>query len=319
MAEGPSPSEPQRRTPSLPGRLIGGGARGARRVAGAAGIDRAVEEATEEAIVAALQSPAVERAIARVLRGPVVEEAMEDALDSAAVERALTNALDSEMVDRLWRRLLASDEAQQLVERIAQAPEVRSAIAAQGVGFLDDIRRELARAAQRLDGLAERIARAFTFRERRAEKPPQAGVVSRGLALATDALIVNGILALASAAFALFFTAVLGEDHVPTPAILVGAGAWALIGSAYLVVFWGLVGQTPGMRLLGLKLKTAGGGRPTGRQSRLRLVWLVLSAIPLGAGLLAILFDERRRGWHDRHAGTEVVYTIGRERASAPW
>jgi uncharacterized RDD family membrane protein YckC len=319
MADGPSPSGPGRREPSLPGRLLGSGARGARRVAGVTGIDRAVEDATEEAIVAAMQSPAVERAIARVLRGPVVEEAMQDALDSAAVERALTDALDSEMVDRLWRRLLASDEAQQLVERIAQAPEVRSAIAAQGVGFLDDIRRELARAAQRLDGLVERIVRAFTFRPRRTEAPAQAGIVSRGLAAALDGLIVYGALAVASAALALFFNAIFGENDVPTAAILAGAGAWILISGAYLLVFWGLVGQTPGMRLVGLRLRTESGQLPTGHQTRVRLLWLLLSALPLGAGLLAILFDDRRRGWHDRRAGTEVVYTIGRDRAPAPW
>ena len=319
MADGPSPPGPRRRDPSLPGRLIGSSAGAARRVAGATGIDRALEDATEDAIVAALQSPAVERAIARVLRGPVVEEAMQDALDSAAVERAITNALDSEMVDRVWRQLLASDEVQQLVERIAEAPEVRSAIAAQGVGFLDDIRRQLARVVQRFDGTAERIARAITFRPRRAERPEQAGVVSRGLAFLIDGLIVNGILALASAAVAVFFTSVLNDNQVPLGAILAGVGAWIVIGSAYLITFWDLVGQTPGMRLVGVRLKVAGGGTPTAHQARLRLVWLVLSVIPLGAGLWVILFDDRRRGWMDRRSGTEVVYTIGRNRAPAPW
>jgi uncharacterized RDD family membrane protein YckC len=319
MADGPSPSGPRRRDPSLPGRLIGSSAGAARRVAGATGIDRALEDATEDAIVAALQSPAVERAIARVLRGPVVEEAVQDALDSAAVERAITNALDSEMVDRVWRRLLASDEAQQLVERIAQAPEVRSAIAAQGVGFLDDIRRQLARVVQRLDSTAERIARAITFRSRRTERPPQAGVISRGLAFLVDGVIVNGILALASAALTLFFVQILNEDQVPTPALLVGGAAWIVLGSLYLVGFWELVGQTPGMRLVGLRLKAPGHETPTGRQARLRLVWLVLSVIPLGAGVWAILFNDRRHGWMDRRSGTEVVYTIGRDRAPAPW
>src|SRR5438067_5239923 len=102
-----SPERRRRRLP-LPARLIGGGARGARRVAQATGIERTVETVTEEAIVRAVESPAVERALARVLRGPVVEEAMQDAVSSAAVERALTGALDSELVDNVWRRLLAS-------------------------------------------------------------------------------------------------------------------------------------------------------------------------------------------------------------------
>jgi uncharacterized RDD family membrane protein YckC len=318
MADGPSPSDPQRRDQSLPGRLLGSGARGARRVAGATGIDRAVETATEDAIVAALESPAVERALARVLHGPIVEEAMQDALDSAAVERALTNALDSDMVDRVWQRLLASDEAQQLVERIAQAPEVRSAIAAQGVGFLDDIRRELGRAARRLDGIAERIARALLRRPRRAEPPPQAGVVSRALALGLDALILNGLFVLASAAIALFFSVVLNEDHASAPVIAIGASAWVIFGALYLSVFWTLAGQTPGMRFLGLRLDVAGRRRLTGHEARRRLAGLVLAAVPLGAGFVPILYNERRQGWQDRLAGTQVLYTDTRGRA-APW
>jgi uncharacterized RDD family membrane protein YckC len=317
MADGLSPSDPRRRE-SLPGRLLGSGARGARRVAGATGIDRAVETAAEDAIVAALESPAVERALARVLHGPIVEEAMQDALDSAAVERALTNALDSDMVDRVWQRLLASDEAQQLVERIAQAPEVRSAIAAQGVGFLDDIRRELGRAARRLDSIAERIARALLRRPRRAQPPPQAGVVSRALALGLDALILNGLFVLGSAAIALFFSVVLNEDHASAPVIAIGASAWVIFGALYLSVFWTLAGQTPGMRFLGLRLDVAGRRRLTGREARRRLAGLVLAAVPLGAGFVPILYNERRQGWQDRLAGTQVLYTDTRGRA-APW
>ena len=53
----------------------------------ATGIDRAVEAAAEEAMVAAVESEAVERAMARVLQGPVVEEAVHGALESDAVKQ----------------------------------------------------------------------------------------------------------------------------------------------------------------------------------------------------------------------------------------
>jgi uncharacterized RDD family membrane protein YckC len=33
-----------------------------------------------------------------------------------------------------------------------------------------------------------------------------------------------------------------------------------------------------------------------------------LSALPLFAGFLWVLIDDERRGWHDRFAGTQVVY-----------
>ena len=82
-----SPDEPRRRPP-LPARLLGIGARAGERVASATGIDDAVEGATEEAIVRALESPAVERAIVRVLESEAAQDAFERTLSSPAVERA---------------------------------------------------------------------------------------------------------------------------------------------------------------------------------------------------------------------------------------
>src|SRR5260221_3885133 len=131
----------------LSARLGGGGVRGARTVRRAAGIDRAVEVAAEEAIVAAVESEAVERAMARVLQGPIVEEAVQEALESEAVKRALLEAMDSELVDEGLRRPLAREEAQQLVERIGRAPEGRAAISAPGGGPLPGIRRNIRKVA----------------------------------------------------------------------------------------------------------------------------------------------------------------------------
>ena len=152
----------------LSARLLGVGARGAGIVTKATGIDKAVEVAAEEAIVAAVESEAVERAMARVLQGPIVEEAVQGALESDAVKRAVLEAMDSELVDEVWRRLLASEEAQQLVERIAGAPEVRAAISAQGVGLLEDIGRTIGKLTRGLDDSFERIARRIFFRKPRA-------------------------------------------------------------------------------------------------------------------------------------------------------
>jgi uncharacterized RDD family membrane protein YckC len=40
----------------------------------------------------------------------------------------------------------------------------------------------------------------------------------------------------------------------------------------------------------------------------LRLIGLVLCIVPLFAGFLPVLVDDRRRGCHDMLAGTVVVY-----------
>lgn len=300
----------------LSARLLGVGVRGARSVSRATGIDVAVERAAEEAIVAAVESEAVERAMARVLRGPIVEEAVQEALESEAVKQAILEAMDSELVDEVWRRLLASDQAQQLVERVAEAPEVRAAISAQGVGLLEDIGRTVGKLARRLDDRFERIVRRVFFRRRRAVASDRAGAVSRALAMVVDGIFVN-LSFTAMAAIAALVESAFGNGggEMSNLAIAVGSTAWLALGGFYLVGFWSLAGQTPGMRFLGIRLE---GGRLPLRRAVKRLIGLGLSFVVLGLGFLGIVFGERRRGWADRFAGTDVVYDERRP-APAPW
>ena len=273
--------------------------------------------AAEEAIVRPVESPAVERALARVLRGPVVTEAVGDALASPAVEAALVEALDSELVDRIWDRLLASDGLQRLVERIAAAPEVRSAIASQGVGLLDDLRREVrnvARPRRRRRGLRQAAAPAPAAS--RCDRPRR-----RGDPRAGDGARRGGAQRRLPRA--------LGAHRVPDQdllrrrppddvAIVVGAGFWAAAGSAYLLLFWAVAGQTPGMRFFGIRLLRGGAAGGIGARSAIRrLVGMVLAAIPLGLGFIGVLRAADRRGFHDRLAGTEVAYVP--DVARAPW
>lgn len=300
----------------LSARLLGVGVRGARSVGRATGIDVAVERAAEEAIVAAVESEAVERAMARVLRGPVVEEAVQETLESDAVKQAVLEAMDSELVDEVWRRLLASDQAQQLVERIAEAPEVRAAISAQGAGLLEDIGRTIGKLARRLDDRFERIVRRVFFRRRRAVASDRAGAVSRTLAMVIDGVFVNLSFTAMAAVVALIESSFgNGGSGVSNLAIAVGSTAWLALGAFYLVAFWSLAGQTPGMRFLGIRLE---GGRVPLRPAIRRLVGLGLSCLTFGLGFLGIVFGERRRGWADRFAGTDLVYD-DRRPEPAPW
>lgn len=257
----------------------------------------------------AVESPAVERALARVLRGPVVQEAVGDALQSPEVEAAILEALDSELVDRVFDKLLASDEVQRLIERIAEAPEVRSAITAQGVGFLDDIRRGVRKAARRLDDVVERIARAVLRRDRRVVETDRAGAVTRTLAFLLDGAIINGGFLALSAIVTYVAHAVFGaKGGASDQAIVAGLGLWLVAGSFYLTLFWGVAGQTPGMRFFGIRLEPPGHGGIGARRAVRRLVGLVLAILPLGLGLLGILVGDRRRGFQDRFAETEVGY-----------
>jgi uncharacterized RDD family membrane protein YckC len=300
----------------LAARLLGAGARGAGAFGRATGIDKAVEIAAEEAIVQAVESEAVERALARVLEGQVIEEAVQGALESAAVKKAMLEAMDSELVDEVWRRLLASPQIQQMIERIAGAPEVRAAISTQGVGLLNDVARQIAKFARELDDTVERILRRIFFRRRRPLPTNRAGAVSRGAAMAIDAVIVNLFFTVLAGAVTLVATFFGGSgENVPRLAVAAGSFVWLAVVGTYLVGFWSLAGQTPGMRFLGIRLNER---RLPFRRSVRRLVGLGLSVITFGIGFLGIVFGESRRGWADRLGHTEVVYDE-RKPAPAPW
>jgi uncharacterized RDD family membrane protein YckC len=301
----PKPREPR----PLPSRLLGIGARGAERVAAATGIDDAVERTTEEAIVRALESPAVERAIIRVLESDAAQDALERTLSSPAVERAAVRVLDSELVDDVWDRLLASEEAQKLVERIAEAPEVRAAIASQGFGLLQDIGRQIREISDRVDLALERIARRFRGRTVAPETDRErVGLATRTVAALADGALLNLSFLAISALFGVTIGGVIGDDSGTTgKELAVGGALWIGAGALYLGFFWSLSGQTPGMRLLSIRLDIDGERHIGTRRAIRRLVGTALSILSFGIGFLLILFDDRRRSLADRMAGTEVI------------
>jgi uncharacterized RDD family membrane protein YckC len=257
----------------------------------------------------ALTSAVAERVAEILIEEGVVERTVELALKDPGTERAAIAVLDSELLDEIVQRLLASNEIQQLIERIANAPEVRNAITRQGVGLLDDLRRELGKAARHGDDLIERPFRAVARRGRRQGPTPFAGGVTRALALAFDAAVVNFTLLATSALVALVVSAVTTDSPSTGGAVALGASAWTVISSLYLFSFWTLTGQTPGMRFLGLELRRSDGSKVDGRHAFRRLLGMGLSVITFGIGFLMALFSERRRGLQDRLGDTVVLYT----------
>ena len=81
---------------------------------------------------------------------------------------------------------------------------------------------------------------------------------------------------------------------------------WLLLSGSYFVLFWSTAGQTPGMRLMHVRVLDRHGDPPGLGRSLVRFVGLLLAIVPLFAGFLPVLFDERRRGLHDYLAGTVV-------------
>lgn len=76
-----------------------------------------------------------------------------------------------------------------------------------------------------------------------------------------------------------------------------------------IIIFWIYKSATPGKMIFGLEIIDAEtGAKPTPKQCIGRYLSYYLSTAPLLLGLLWVAFDKRKQGWHDKLAGTLVVY-----------
>jgi uncharacterized RDD family membrane protein YckC len=133
------------------------------------------------------------------------------------------------------------------------------------------------------------------------------GLVTRAIAFALDAAIVNVVAILTAAAVSLTLSVVKVPHDVRTVVAAAGGVAYALWTVGYFVTFWATTGQTPGSRVLRIRVHAASGDRVPPRRALLRCLGIVLATVPLFAGFLPILVDDRRRGIHDMLARTVVL------------
>jgi uncharacterized RDD family membrane protein YckC len=146
------------------------------------------------------------------------------------------------------------------------------------------------------------------------EQPPvqtlygrYAGFASRLVAFVIDRLIILGLLYLLSPA-ATFLMNSLPLPDLTTEMI---AGIVVLLqvvmGAIYTMGFWLLAGQTPGKRLMGVRIiRTDGRRLNLGNVVRRWFGYWVSAWLFLG--FFWILVDKRRMGWHDHIGGTLVIY-----------
>jgi uncharacterized RDD family membrane protein YckC len=238
-----------------------------------------------------------------------VDRGVDRALDSETAAKATERFLDNETTKRVWDKVLQSDEAQKLVERVADAPEVRAAIAKQGIGLVSDLRRGVRSTARRIDTAVERVARGILRRPQRERRPIYAGTFSRLLALGIDVGVVYGSLLLITAAIAAVISVFSNGGENAGPVVLaIGAFTWILIAIIYLVIFWSGAGRTPGMSFVAIRMLSEEATPVRPGQAFRRVIWLGISALPLLLGYWGVLFERERRGWPDRRAHTVVCY-----------
>jgi uncharacterized RDD family membrane protein YckC len=104
---------------------------------------------------------------------------------------------------------------------------------------------------------------------------------------------------------------VFGDTAAAAGSILLfvaGSMLISLLALLYFPFFWARGGQTPGMRVAGIRVvKDRDGSRIGWGTAILRLIGWWVSAAVFYIGFVWILIDSRRRGWHDLIAGTCVI------------
>ena len=141
-----------------------------------------------------------------------------------------------------------------------------------------------------------------------------AGFVTRLVAFIIDRAVVSIIVFIAVWAIEWLMNAfeinvlILAEGERWQIPLLLGAGIYLGLRLIYDIGFWLLAGQTPGKRVLGVRIVRTDGKRLNFWNALRRVLGYIVSSI-LFLGYLWILFDNRRQGFHDKLAGTMVVYS----------
>ena len=136
---------------------------------------------------------------------------------------------------------------------------------------------------------------------------PYAGLATRAVALGIDAVLSQASFLVGVALVGLAGSLVGDLRPQWLVTVLAGVG-WALTGTFYFAGFWTVTGQTPGMRLMGVRVVARDGAPPHLGRALVRVVGLVLAIIPVFAGFIPVVIDDRRRALPDFLAGTFVLY-----------
>jgi uncharacterized RDD family membrane protein YckC len=262
---------------------------------------RASRTRIEASVEGVLTGPELARIVDVVLAGPFPEELAHILVERKVIERVATAIASEIQLDQLVDELLARPEVRaammNAVGSEATHELIKQVLAQQSSSAASDLAQALRGQARALDVRVE---------VRRPPAPPQfGGVATRAIALVTDAALV-GLIGVSISAMATLIASLVGTLR---PAWLVGlilAAGWAIIGVVYFAGFWNLVGQTPGMRLMRVRVRGPLGGPPSFGRAVIRVVGLALAIIPCFAGFIPALFDGRRRALPDLIAGTTV-------------
>jgi uncharacterized RDD family membrane protein YckC len=274
---------------------------------------RAWRDGMDGVVEATLASPELTRAIDRALEGPLPEHVVQSAIRAHVGDRVAAELIRSGEIDRLIDGILASPRTEEVARRLLADPEIRrsvaslisseqvgDALAAQTSGVANDVIRDVRSAARSGDGAVSRGAARTGY--------GNAGLISRGLAAGIDLVLLMVACTSVVGIGALVGSLVGGFRPAWLVSAILAVG-WTLVTGGYFVGCWSLAGQTLGMRLVSIRVAGPDGARPSVARSVGRYVATLICVLPLLAGYLPVLFEDRRRAVSDMLSGTTVAYS----------
>ncbi|MAT61208.1 MAG: hypothetical protein CMH41_06155 [Micrococcales bacterium] len=258
-------------------------------------------------------------------------------LDRVDPDRLLDRVDPNRLMDRVdVDRLMDRVDVKGLVDRAGVADIVGDTTGQMAGSLLDAARRQVVA----VDEIVGRVA--FKIVGRNPDKVPEgpanlastfspdekgrgvvqghyAGPVSRLLSFFIDVFTVFGLYTVVSAGIVFFVNNILQvqvqTDSLPIWATILSYLVWVF---SYVFVSTLLFGRTVGKGILGLMVVDKDGSPVSAKEVLLRVIFFPLSFVFFGIGLLGIVFGSERRAWHDKIAGTAVVYDWGRRSAALP-
>ncbi|MBT3437230.1 MAG: RDD family protein [Oceanospirillaceae bacterium] len=129
---------------------------------------------------------------------------------------------------------------------------------------------------------------------------PNASLVKRLMAMMYDTLLVVAVWMLVGYVFIAF------NDGEAVSGPLFNSSIF-LVTFLFFALFWTRSGQTLGMIAWRLRVETDDGQALDAKQSLLRFMGALFSALVLGLGYWWILVDANNLSWHDRWSNSRIV------------
>ncbi len=134
---------------------------------------------------------------------------------------------------------------------------------------------------------------------------PGVGLATRLISWVIDVLIINLIAIITGLGAELVASVFPITQNLKPLFVAIGGAVYLIWTAGYFVVFWSMSGQTPGARVMQVRLVSPDGGKVKPLRALVRWIGMNLAMVPLPWGFVPIPF--KRLGFPDWLAHTRVI------------